>query len=188
MCVKNKSIGKRIKELRKYLKLTQREFAERIYSSYRSVQNWETGERFISENNLRLLVDECKVSPLWIKTGVGEMFISDADKNISDIYIPACDILKVPLTLQDSSLFAFVSDSDVLAPYVCNGDIVLWKKCEISQISEGAFVVVSDNQNLTVERLQANNTISDSEAENIKTKVIGLVFHIFALKTLSPRE
>jgi transcriptional regulator with XRE-family HTH domain len=75
---KDKEIGKRIKKLRVYLGLTQRDFAEKIYSSYRSVQNWESGERYISESNLRLLIDEYGVSREWLLTGTGEMLTDEA--------------------------------------------------------------------------------------------------------------
>jgi transcriptional regulator with XRE-family HTH domain len=198
MCVKHNDIGKRIKELRIHMKLTQREFADRIYSSYRSVQNWETGERFISENNLRLLIDECKVSSTWLRTGVGEMFSSDKDNNFSKIYTPASELLKIPYTMERTGLFAFVSDCDSMSPVICKGDIVLWKKYDNCELISGSYVVLNMNGKLSVRKVVINKGLTSFKSENGSVFVynadntdvvlLGIVTDISSLKSLSSRE
>ena len=71
-------IGQRIKELRKMLGLSQREFAEKIGKSFRAVQNWEYGQRTPDESTLKLIAKEFNVNEEWLKTGKGEMFVEGA--------------------------------------------------------------------------------------------------------------
>ncbi len=130
MCRKNKEIGKRIKQLRNFLGLTQREFADRIYSSYRSVQNWESGDRFISESNLRLLMDEYGVSADWIYHGTGEMFQPFFKKTDSDIFLPAAEIIKTPFTLSNPDRYAHIAVCSSMHPVISEGDIALWVRDE----------------------------------------------------------
>ena len=68
-------IGQRIKELRKMLGLSQKEFAEKIGKSLRAVQNWEYGQRTPDESTLKLIAREFNVNEEWLKKGVGEMFV-----------------------------------------------------------------------------------------------------------------
>ena len=68
-------IGQRIKELRKMLGLSQKEFAEKIGKSLRAVQNWEYGQRTPDESTLKLIAKEFNVNEEWLKTGEGEMFV-----------------------------------------------------------------------------------------------------------------
>jgi len=69
------NIGQRIKELRKMLRLSQKEFAEKIGKSLRAVQNWEYGQRTPDESTLKLIAREFNVNEEWLKTGEGEMFV-----------------------------------------------------------------------------------------------------------------
>ncbi|WP_457641860.1 helix-turn-helix domain-containing protein [Persephonella sp.] len=69
------NIGQRIKELRKMLGLSQREFAERIGKSLNAIQKWESGDRIPSEPALKLIAKEFGVSEEWLKTGEGEVFV-----------------------------------------------------------------------------------------------------------------
>jgi len=68
------NIGQRIKELRKMLGLTQREFANRIGKGFRAIQEYEAGRRTPDESTLKLITKEFGVSEEWLKTGEGEMF------------------------------------------------------------------------------------------------------------------
>ncbi|RUM51170.1 MAG: hypothetical protein DSY47_00045 [Hydrogenothermus sp.] len=68
------NIGQRIKQLRKMLGLSQREFAEKIGKSLNAVQKWESGDRIPSEPALKLIAKEFNVNEEWLKTGEGEMF------------------------------------------------------------------------------------------------------------------
>lgn len=198
MCVKNKEIGKRIKELRSYLRLTQREFADRIYSSYRSVQNWEAGERFISDSNLRLLIDEYGVSPEWIATGEGDIFLTENERSASETFVPACEIIKTPHTFGRKDLLAFVCESGSMSPVISKGDVVLWKKQETPKLKHGSYAVLLKNGRLNVRKVSVENGLQylvtgngDSEiykTDDSETVCLGFVTEIFSLKSLLPRE
>jgi phage repressor protein C with HTH and peptisase S24 domain len=67
-------IGKRIRELREVLGLTQKQFGERIGKSWRTVQDWEAGKSSIPDHTLRFISSTFGVSYQWLKTGQGEMW------------------------------------------------------------------------------------------------------------------
>ncbi|HIQ50185.1 MAG TPA: XRE family transcriptional regulator, partial [Nanoarchaeota archaeon] len=79
------NIGQRIKQLRKMLKLSQKEFAEKIGKSLRAVQNWEYGQRTPDESTVKLIAKEFNVNEEWLKTGEGEMFTKAKRGVIEDI-------------------------------------------------------------------------------------------------------
>lgn len=72
----------RIKELRKFLNLTQTEFGERIGFSRPMVANLEgTGRAEIKEHTIHLICKEFNVSEDWLRYGKGEMFL---DKSLEE--------------------------------------------------------------------------------------------------------
>ncbi len=75
-----RAIGKRIKELRKALGLTQTAFAEKLGRSKRSIQEWESGRNEPSERVLRLIEQTFNVNPEWLREGKGEMFIEKEER------------------------------------------------------------------------------------------------------------
>jgi len=78
-------IGQRIKELRKILGLTQKEFANRIGKSTISIAKWEAGDRTPDESTLKLISKEFNVSEEWLKTGEGEIFIKAKSNVITEL-------------------------------------------------------------------------------------------------------
>lgn len=80
-----KDIGQRIKELRKMLGLTQKEFANRIGKGFRAVQEYEAGRRTPDESTLKLIAKEFGVSEEWLKTGEGEVFVKTSSNVITEL-------------------------------------------------------------------------------------------------------
>lgn len=64
----------RIKELRKYLHLTQDEFGEKLGIKKSAVSKIEKGENGVTDQMIKLMVKEFGVNENWIRTGEGEMF------------------------------------------------------------------------------------------------------------------
>jgi transcriptional regulator with XRE-family HTH domain len=64
----------RIKELRTVLKLSQRQFAKRIFSSQTLVNEIELGKRKIHIRVLHLISYQFNVNLDWLKNGAGDMF------------------------------------------------------------------------------------------------------------------
>jgi len=76
-------IGQRIKQLRKMLGLSQKEFAEKIGKS-----RIGAGRRTPDESTLKLIAKEFNVNEEWLKTGKGEMFIEGATIEEEGIKVP----------------------------------------------------------------------------------------------------
>ena len=64
----------RIKELRKYLGLTQAEFGEKIAMRQTGVAWLESGDRKITDRVIRTICAVFGVDEIWLRTGDGEMF------------------------------------------------------------------------------------------------------------------
>lgn len=65
----------RIKELRKALKMTQQEFADRLHIKRTNIGNYESGVSSPTDSVIALICREFGVSENWIRYGEGEMFI-----------------------------------------------------------------------------------------------------------------
>lgn len=63
----------RIKELRKYLGLTQQEFADRLGIKRGAVANYEIGRNAPIDAVISLICREFGVNESWLRTGEGEM-------------------------------------------------------------------------------------------------------------------
>ena len=68
------SVGKRIRELRHILKMTQAEFSDRLGVTRRTVQRWESGEFQVPERMLKLIEKTFNVNPEWLLKGEGNIF------------------------------------------------------------------------------------------------------------------
>ena len=76
----------RIIELRKRLKMSQTEFGKRIGLTTSGVSNIEVGFREINERHIKLILSAFpQVNESWLRTGAGQMFISDAPRNLDQI-------------------------------------------------------------------------------------------------------
>lgn len=65
----------RLKELRKYLRLTQQEFTEKLGISRNTYAPYEIGKTAPSDAVVNLICRTFNVSETWLRTGEGEMFI-----------------------------------------------------------------------------------------------------------------
>ena len=73
------SIGKRIRELRTTLKLTQDQFGNKIGVKNGVVSAWEKGAANVPEGRIRIIRDEYNANMEWILNGEGEMFQENTD-------------------------------------------------------------------------------------------------------------
>lgn len=65
----------RLKKLRKYLDLTQREFGERIGVKGNTIAQYEMGRNEPIDSVFNLICREFNVNPEWLRTGKGEMLV-----------------------------------------------------------------------------------------------------------------
>ena len=64
----------RIKSVRKALKLTQQEFADRLMIKRGAIANYELGRNAPIDAVVSLICKEFNVNEQWLRTGEGEMF------------------------------------------------------------------------------------------------------------------
>lgn len=89
------NIHQRFKLIRKELKMTQKEFAEKIGKKLRTIQDYEYEKATITDGVLLNLQEKFNVNIEWMRTGQGTMFLEDSDKKMdSDIVniAPAYDL------------------------------------------------------------------------------------------------
>jgi len=64
----------RFKLIREELKLTQKEFSQKIKIGQSTMAQLESGVREINDRHIKLICDEFNVNENWIRTGIGNMF------------------------------------------------------------------------------------------------------------------
>ena len=79
------TVNERLAQVRKTLKLTQREFAEKISVSTGFIASMEIGDRKVNPRIIKLVSSIFNVNLQWLETGEGEMFYTDTEKEIEEI-------------------------------------------------------------------------------------------------------
>ncbi len=74
-------MNERLKLLRKYLKLSQAEFGNKIFLTQNHISSLEKGRRVLSDRTIKLICSTFGVDEKWFRTGEGNMF----DSLIKDI-------------------------------------------------------------------------------------------------------
>ena len=69
------SLGKRVKETRSSLKMTQEEFGSKIGIKKNSLSQIESGKNSLTQQNIVAICKVFNVNESWLRTGEGEMFI-----------------------------------------------------------------------------------------------------------------
>ena len=67
-------MGDRVKLIRKELKMTQEQLAQRLGIGKAALSMIETGKCGLSTRNKNILVQDLNVNPDWLDSGVGNMF------------------------------------------------------------------------------------------------------------------
>ena len=67
-------MNERIKELRKTLKLTQQEFADRLSLKRNTIATYEMGKAIPSDRTINDICEKYNVNEDWLRNGDGEMF------------------------------------------------------------------------------------------------------------------
>jgi len=75
---------KRLLELRKYLKLSQKEFSARMSMPQQTYAAFEVN-REIRDNYVRLICQTYNVNEDWLRTGKGDMFIIKPNRELEEI-------------------------------------------------------------------------------------------------------
>lgn len=94
-------MNERLKELRKYLGLTQKSFAQKLGITDSGLSNLENGKRNLTEQMIISICREYNVNRDWLVDGAGDMFADLSGATLEDF------IRKYDLTTYD---LAFISD------------------------------------------------------------------------------
>ena len=70
----------RIRELRKTLELSQREFAQKIGLKQNPISYMEKSGATVTEQNVKAICSQFSVSESWLRTGSGKMFLENEKK------------------------------------------------------------------------------------------------------------
>lgn len=149
-------MGDRLKLIRKELKLTQEQLAQRLGIGKAALSMIETGKCGLSTRNKNILVQDLNVNPEWIETGKGQMF--NAEPNLTPFRLKSDNSLPmqsvplysiegtaglVPLFTRQEELSpvsfihipnlpkcdgAIYVSGDSMYPLLKSGDIVLYKQ------------------------------------------------------------
>ena len=79
------TINERVKILRKELKLSQTEFAEKLSVSRDVINNIENNRAELKEHFIKFMCKEFDVNENWLRTGEGEMFKIDRETEIAKL-------------------------------------------------------------------------------------------------------
>lgn len=71
--------------MRKVLKLTQQEFANRIHISRGALATYEVGRNEPLDAVISLICREFNISELWLRTGEGEMFVEPSEFSLDEL-------------------------------------------------------------------------------------------------------
>ena len=100
------NINNRIVELRKVLGLSMDKFGAPVGITRGSINNIEKGVNNPSEQTIMLICKAYNVSPLWLKEGVGDMFLdfpkTELDRIAQDFALDENDKLLIETFLESS--------------------------------------------------------------------------------------
>lgn len=111
-------MNNRVRELRKTLNLSQKEFAERIGLKQNAISYMEKSGATVTEQNIKTICSQFSVNENWLRTGSGRMFLENEKKqkeffNIFDNLSPilqdyliktAKDLLETQLKMQSNDM------------------------------------------------------------------------------------
>lgn len=100
------NINNRIAELRKVLNLSMEKFGNKIGITRNSINAIEKGRNNPSEQTIMLICKAYNVSPLWIKEGIGDMFLdfpkNELDRIAQDFALDETDKILIETFLESS--------------------------------------------------------------------------------------
>lgn len=75
-----KKMNGRIRELRKTLALTQKDFAAKIGLKQNAISYMEKNGSTVTEQNIKAICSQFSVNEKWLRTGSGNMFLENEKK------------------------------------------------------------------------------------------------------------
>ncbi|XOB64809.1 helix-turn-helix domain-containing protein [Deferribacteres bacterium DY0037] len=139
-----KKIADRLKELRKALDMSQTDFGRKIGKNYHSVMRWELGRVLPPSNVIVHICESFDVSPDWLKSGKGKMFLN-SDPYIAEAETAPYDFQQEKISLQPDSIFmpdgaAAMKAASGSTPPVSKNDIIVYNPaCDVD--GDGMYLI-----------------------------------------------
>lgn len=110
-------MNSRLKDIRKALRLTQKEFAARLGITDSGISRLEKGQNQLTDQLIRAICREYKVNYEYLKNGIGEMF-SDVPQTVVDELCAQYDLDELDRIMIQEYLKLDESSRNVLKAYI----------------------------------------------------------------------
>jgi len=149
-------IDVRLREIRKYKRLTQDDFAKKIGLKQGSIADWERGKSSPSIDTLVIIANSFNINLHWLLTGQGEMFLGQTPQT-SEFQANNNELEKQQKRLQDLQ-----KQVDLLKKNIQEIDI------EYDQEKKRSSDLIHENQKLNRELLTLMRDLIDCKNLVIK--------------------
>ena len=158
-------MNSRLKDIRKALRLTQKEFAARLGITDSGISRLEKGQNQLTDQLIRAICREYKVNYEYLKNGIGEMFV-EVPQTVVDELCEQYDLDDFDRIMLQEYLKMDEASRNVLKTYIR-------KICgQISEVDDTQSKIDTEveayRQELELEARQADeSSASDTPAENM---------------------
>jgi len=157
-------MNSRLKDIRKALRLTQKEFAARLGITDSGISRLEKGQNQLTDQLIRAICREYKVNYEYLKNGIGEMF-SDVPQTVVDELCAQYDLDELDRIMIQEYLKLDESSRNVLKTYIRS---IMKRVGSDDTQSKIDAEVESYRQELELEASQAEkSSASDTPAEKM---------------------
>lgn len=157
-------MNSRLKDIRKALRLTQKEFAARLGITDSGISRLEKGQNQLTDQLIRAICREYKVNYEYLKNGIGEMF-SDVPQTVVDELCAQYDLDEFDRIMIQEYLKLDESSRNVLKAYIRS---IMKRVGSDDTQSKIDAEVESYRQELELEARQADeSSASDTPAEKM---------------------
>lgn len=158
-------MNSRLKDIRKALRLTQKEFAARLGITDSGISRLEKGQNQLTDQLIRAICREYKVNYEYLKNGIGEMFV-EVPQTVVDELCEQYDLDDFDRIMLQEYLKMDEASRNVLKTYIR-------KICgQISEVDDTQAKIDAEveayREELELEASQAEkSSASDTPAENM---------------------
>lgn len=158
-------MNSRLKDIRKALRLTQKEFAARLGITDSGISRLEKGQNQLTDQLIRAICREYKVNYEYLKNGIGEMFV-EVPQTVVDELCEQYDLDDFGRIMLQEYLKMDEASRNVLKTYIR-------KICgQISEVDDTQAKIDAEveayREELELEARQADeSSASDTPAENM---------------------
>ena len=157
-------MNSRLKDIRKALRLTQKEFAARLGITDSGISRLEKGQNQLTDQLIRAICREYKVNYEYLKNGIGEMFV-EVPQTVVDELCAQYDLDEFDRIMIQEYLKLDESSRNVLKAYIRS---IMKRVGSDDTQSKIDAEVESYRQELELEASQAEkSSASDTPAEKL---------------------